>query len=83
MSVEVIYLVAVVAFITGVVVTLAALKFIESRTLARPGARVAVATRLLDESAAASDAWQAWCAAHPGSPDEDDSHLNIHQWGTR
>lgn len=77
------FMVALLAFVAGGATVLAALWLIEKRTFARPGARVAVATRLLDESAAANDAWRAWCAAQPQSAVTDDSQLDIHQWGVR
>jgi hypothetical protein len=44
-------LLAVVAFAAGVGCTLAVLFMIERRVLARPGTRMAVAIRMLDEAA--------------------------------
>ena len=73
-------LIALLAFVAGAASVVLALWLIERRVLARPGARVAVAQRLVAESAA-NAAWRAWCAAQPQSVVEDDSHLDIHQWG--
>ena len=81
MSIEIIYLVALIAFVAGVASTLAILKAIETRVMARPGARVAIARNLVNESPSANAAWRAWCAAQPQSAVTDDRRLDIHQWG--
>ncbi len=82
MSISVIYLLAALFFLAGVSTTLVTLSVIESRTLRKPGARVAIARQLVADSGT-TDAWRAWCAAQPQSATTDDSYLDIHQWGVR
>ena len=74
--------VGLLAFVAGAASVVLVLWLIEQRVLARPDSRVAVAQRLVAESKADA-AWRAWCAAQPQSAVEDDSYLDIHQWGVR
>jgi len=72
-------IIILVSMLAGVACTLAALLLIERRVMARPGARVEVARRVL----AVADPWGDWCAANPlpYNPNRTDPRLDIMPWG--